>query len=377
MISKNIAISLVKIICSEKKSLESIYCDFKDIFSIEDRVVLGILLSLSLIDGFLQYSEQISCIWILWNESIDNLNDILPNLEPKNEVIACLINYIQNHKSIEFISGLTTREILMSSHRFDISELNNERARIPCLLYCETSDEITHQYEDALVEIFASDHFWKSYEPPLLLIEPELFTITNNEISNTLVSSDNPPFLFDDSPCSMIYEPPLSIIERSISEILKKREVSIIISHLENDPLSLMRTLDTQEKISSFMTINTGSARKIFIYLADKDQEIFNVFVSLPITRHIAAVIVGVILNGIFPPNFVESLAINTIERIKSIKNENELSKSISSFCEMMCVLHNEQVIFSDILLNDLHDFCQECTTTSLPEFIELSSIVN
>ena len=393
MISLENAKKLSIIICNENNSLKSIHYNYSYEFTINEKYLNSFLLYLGLFEGIFNHYQQIIVLFILFKENyfeeLDLLKKLILNIKTNDifkdifsENFFYLCNLILKNENFNILENLTSNDILKIEINenliFDF-EIQIKNKKISSILTIKENNEFNNKNLsdiDLLIEIFTSNQIYENFSNGFLYLIPNITPITTNELISNSISSVNPLFISDNSPKCMLYESFEQILEKSLNEKLKNREILFILDNLEKKSGDYSILFNNEENILKFITINPTAATKIFNYLKNIDLNILEIFYKLPITRHISAVLSSIILTGKFPPQFVETLISNYIEKIKNCLKKEIKQNYISSFCEMILVLYDNNVNFSDLVLSDLTDFCQEYSYLEIEEFQELSSII-
>ena len=380
---------LTDILLSDKETLKIIYKKFSSMsFFHQENSLTNICLLL--IYDLLESNSIIISIWILYNDFKRKTININPYIEifnflshSKVKIISQMALYVINNKSLDILSNSSAAEInspnFSLTYVFQIDQNIKTNFQISPIL--SVSNENPNENDlvsmhDALIKITTGP-----YINSLPLIgpfnePPELYPIQNEELNDYKMDYVNIPFIFDDNEKTMIYEPVESIISRISIEHLHRREVDIIYKAIQND-LSLVSFLwHDIKRCEQMISINMRASRAIYKYVSEKDQSIFDTFLLLNLNSDTTDLCAYIILQGNFPYHFVETYSHLNIERIHNTKEKYEFEKYVKCFCEMMIDLFSNNIIFSDILITELSDFCEEKNINSFQEAQDLISLI-
>lgn len=392
MLDRNSAEQLVLLISDDRNTLSSIYksfCSFLEATKVLSLTTLGFMMESNLLTS----QQTVISLWILYSES---RNSPLPenefsivysslflqakeNSSSIHQNIAILLQMILSNESIDFISSKTALSFLSmklsppKSTDIYISQGTDQIYRSIFVVNNEFNLKSKPTLTtDALIEIMTSPNLFSEPQFGPDNIAPPLFPIQTDELSSTYIADYDPPFLFDDAPKSMIYEPVESIIIRMNVDKLKRREADIVLEAIKTN-LSLVRFLwDDKIRAQDFIEINKSAASKIYCYISSIDQSIFDTLLVFEVTRPVMSVIRDMILEGNFPSNFVENMTDVILEKLKRSDKKELLETRASAFFGMMCELISQKVSFSDYVIGEIRDFLEEGKVNDVVEAQDL-----
>ena len=410
MLDRKTAEYLVALISNEIEPLNKLYEKFCNDFNSSTRFFCLSSLSYLLQTNCFLPKNQIISLWFLSKESKNTTLENNPYLliyktMLENEETLPIISQIiiailtNNNNSLKNISNKSTNQILNEKFTLsktplsltkEISEYfnkieNEQNNFIPSFITIKNSSEdlskgnfITN--DNFIIMILTSNYLFQEpkYGPENKI--PSLFPITQQELDYSLVNSFDISPLFDNSERTMIYEPIESIISRMETDTLKEREVNIVLDNVKKNQ-SLFNFLfdekpESFQKTKNIINRNLSATKQIYCYYALNDQRIFDMLLHFDIEPNSMSIIESVILQGIFPSNFVESFVDIVLEKMRKMKESKTRDKNVAIICTLMCNLHNNKVQFSDYIVCELRDFCEEDKFNSIQESQDLLNLI-
>ena len=409
MIEREKAEFLVSLISNETEPLNKLYERFCTDLDSSTQFFCISSLSYLLQSNYLSPKNQIISLWILSRESKNtSIEDnpfslvyktILENKETKPIISQIVIAILTNNSSLKSLSNKSTSQIL--NEKFSLSktplvldkEISNYFSQmdtetntfIPSLISVENSlENLTDQQiisnDNFLVMLLSSNYLFQTPKFGPESETPPIYPITNQELEYSYVDSFDISPMFDDAKRTMIYEPIESIIRRMETDILKEREVNIVLDNIKKDPSLFSFIFDESEeaiqKMKRIINKNLSAAKKIYCYFALNDQRIFDMLLHFSIENNLMSIMESVILQGTFPSNFVESFVDIVLEKMRKMKDTKTRDKNVAIICNLMCNLHNNKVQFSDYIVCELRDFCEEEKFNHIAESQELLTLI-
>ena len=354
MIERKTAESLISLLSNEKEQLKNIYKMFSMSIDINSKFFCFTGLSFLLQSNCLLPKQQIVALWILSreskntslqsnpyvyvyklmldsNETLPIIQQIIISILTNNSIIDSLANKSTNQilnpkftlsktslsldkETIEFLASYKTQKTIIPSFFFTENPENFENEKI-----------MTTTNDDILIWLLTSNYLFEEpkYGPELEI--PPLFDVTKQELDFTAIQAMDIEPLFDDAKRSMIYEPIESIINRMENDVLKKREIKLVLNAVQKDPTLVNFMFDeSDEAVSKTLHIidtNRSAARNLYCYFASTDARIFDMMLNFEITENSMSILESVILQGNFPSNFVESFIDIVLEKLRKSKD--------------------------------------------------------
>ena len=396
MIDRKTAETLVSLISNEKEQLRNIHKTFCAALDANSRMFSMTSLAFLLQFSLLSTNQQIVALWILDRETRNlHTNDnpflnLFKNLFERKNENALIVNQLiwsilnKDFTTVDAISNKTIAQI--TNPKFIFSKNSPETCKqepfikSPPPVFAVEEENSNPEYSETeiLVKILTSDILFNEPKAGPDLDAPPLLDIQKEELENIQTIDVN--FVFDDNEKRMIYEPIESIIGRMDKDKLKKRERDIVVDAVKKNKglVSFLfnESCESIQRTQRFIETNMSCAKKLYRCLAEVDQTIFDMMLNFQINSNSLEIIEDVILNGVFPSNFVESFIDVTLEKIRKTKDKETRDSNAADLCRMMVNMHLNKVQFSDYVICELRDFCEEKNYQSIKESQDLLALI-
>ena len=392
MIRQSVAESLVQMLNISDASLESISNKFNQEFDFNDRLTALTGISLLLTDGLLSFPQQIVGVWILYNEFKNQpikshpfgaiFNTIFLAQQTSPFVSPQLKDILVSIISGNGFSGAekeSVKTILASGFKFPkMSDPGIERSPNPIVRISPvivsnqpdpTAEQLTH--DQVLLKILQNAAFWSNYDAPLIRPSPDISPIFPDELS-PIESYNSPEFLWDAATNSGTKNLSIMLLAKAADNKLKQQQINSLIAEFNKDTSIFDENQFPQNKFASLIENNVELAKEIVAKIGARKPQILKQLQSLDVTVNSIDVVKNFMLFGNPPADFLQGYARNSIKLIQGIKEVQNSVRKTRIFSKFMGLLISNGKPFTEGLVNDLKQFCNEMASKNIKETREL-----
>lgn len=377
MLTKKAAKQLVSLISNTNTSVSFLYAQYTEMFTFEQRVFSLSSLSFLLTQAALDHTQQI-CVGYFLYESFSYLpiNDnpflstfqfIHDNVSANSPNQFCpslceMIKLLLNDVSLHFIQDLTVPEI--QHFQFPSETLSNTPNSkdtklfdsIPLLISEEKINEPNIDLNSFLIDVLSTDILNSSFELIYPRPLPEISPFFQEEFEYVL-SSENPPFLFDDSISFNSKEYGKVLLEKSTREKFTQEDIQIIQNCIEKYPSIITNSHFSNSQIDTMINFNKEIAK---LYLSNTIDriEIQEMIKNFDVSVTYVEIVQHLVLAHKLSDELFEQYVINSINRIQQTKDTNQQTCQVMLFCRFIMFLLSKKVGFSGNMRIELHSFC-------------------
>jgi hypothetical protein len=394
MIRQSAAESLIKLLGTTTESLEAISNKFNTEYYFNDKLASLTGISLLLTDGLLSFPQQIVAVWILFNEFKNQpikshpFGPIFQNLflaHQANPVyispqLRDILASILSDKGFSGAEKESINTILSANYNFPAQkEPTIDRSvqitpRISPIIISNTSDAPPSQqisHDEVLIKILTNDSFWSNFEPPFIRPIPDVSQIFEGELC-PILSYSSPDFLYDSAACSNVKAPIMMLLAKSADGKLKQQETNRLISEFKKDNSIFDESQFPQNKFATLIENNPDIAKEIVTTLGAKKPQILKQLQCLDITVNSVDVVKTFINSKTAPVDFLQGYAKNSIKLIQGIKDNSTMTRKTRIFCKLMIYFIEIKYPFTEGLVADLNQFCNDLSSMNINEIQKL-----
>ena len=396
MVSKEDADLIIPIICNDSEQLSKLYEKFDSTFNSEKYLSILSAISILLMDGILEYSQQIVVVWLIYKAfgsgaSLDNpFTDVLSSVFQKitansplfPQKLGDIIGSILSSNEIDELGDHSASEILEQTFTIGSStpasdEMPPEGAsRLSPIIITKVDPKATQitQPHQLLKELLVEPLNLTNFETPFMRTIPELLPPSKEELRfSTIMNVNSLPFLLDEGESINMKNAAKSLIKTAKDNTLNSWQEECIIEQTEEDHSILSDIKISMDDINSMVKTNPKVAGIMMAELARKDHSLYKQFAEQDINEASCTMIAHTMICSNPPKSFFDKFVIHTVKILTSTKDMNVLKKKTKMLCDLITKLHKKNVEISSQSLIELQSLQVELSGKGVSEAEALS----
>jgi len=357
---------LIKQLSDYENSLNTIFARMKQDCDDFERFLRGIRFLLS--NLCLGHRQQIISWWILYkssdlkimNHPYYSVFHNIVTLSRPNETSPILRSEVSkalSGKDMKYLGAMNVVEIEKSysvNHALctSISDIS-----VPMIISCPTANKEPIEFNEMILDMLTGFPYTECFEIPYFRPSPNIYPITEDEISHNIsLSSAQIPFFFDTNSSNSDIK---SLFKKAFQKKIEESDVNLLLSVLRDSPQLLPKS--HAKNYYALCETNPSFGFPYMLNLASQTSEIFQTLETFPITR--VSVDLITYLDVYVPNEFYNKWIMSTMNSMKNTTDLNTTMKAML-FCRFITYLIQKGKDINNDVKLDIKAFCFDLFST-------------